>query len=326
MAVLALALVLDWFIGDPDFVWRRIPHPVAGFGRLIEWFDKNRSIAESHPLFTGTSDQRLRRWGAVMLVGLLVLCISIWWILSLVGSFVGPLSFVIEVVVVGVMIAQKSLRDHVEAVETALHKGDVEHGREAVSLIVGRDVSQLEKSGVVKAAIESLAENFSDGVVAPALWYIIGGLPGILFYKAVNTADSMVGHRNKRYEHFGNLPARLDDAMNWPAARLSALLVVFVTLVSEGSNAASEVWSKTRRDAPSHRSPNAGWPEAAFAASLGLSLGGPRRYGMELVDAPMLNPEGLDEARTGHIEKGLALFRGACFSLLGFTGLAWLLI
>ncbi|MEE9314030.1 MAG: adenosylcobinamide-phosphate synthase CbiB [Rhizobiaceae bacterium] len=323
MAILILALILDLFIGDPRWLWQTVPHPVVLFGKVIEYFDKNRSTwnfdslgggeGETEPGFTA---------GLVLLAVLLGVSILIDWLLKLVF---GGWSVVPEILLVGVLIAQKSLMDHVKQVIHGLSNNGVKGGREAVSQIVGRDVSQLNESGVSKAAIESLAENFADGVVAPALWYALFGLPGILIYKAVNTADSMIGHRTPTYEYFGKPAAILDDWMNWPAARLSSLLVVVAMVIGRGGKAAKHVWEITMRDAPGHRSPNAGWPEASFAAALGLSLGGPRNYGDGEIEAITLNPEGRTEATTTDIEKALRLFLRSCFCLLGLCGLLWFL-
>ena len=215
-----------------------------------------------------------------------------------------------------VFLAQKSLYDHVARVAAAFKTTGLAGAREAVSMIVGRDVKRLDESGVSKAAIESLAENFSDGVVAPVFWYVVAGLPGIIFFKAVNTADSMIGHRTERYEYFGKPAARLDDWMNWPAARLSTLLIMASAALARGGTAAKTVWSATLRDAPQHRSPNAGWPETGFAAALNLSLGGPRNYGADQVDGAHLYAEGREFAKPADIDKALSLFLRCCICLI----------
>jgi adenosylcobinamide-phosphate synthase len=233
--------------------------------------------------------------GLVLLAAFAVLCIFVSVFVDWISTIYVWLSWVVELIIVMALIAQKSLYEHVARVRNGLKSGGVEGGREAVSMIVGRDVSQLSVSGVCKAAIESLAENFSDGVVAPIFWYAVLGLPGILFYKAVNTADSMIGHRTEEYEQFGKSSAILDDWMNWPAARLSAGLAWWATLVHQGRKRSESVLKTTRADAPHHRSPNAGWPEAAFAAALEISLGGDRSYGTEMVSARKLNESGRDK-------------------------------
>ncbi|MEM1318126.1 MAG: adenosylcobinamide-phosphate synthase CbiB, partial [Pseudomonadota bacterium] len=225
----------------------------------------------------------------------------------------------LELLIVAVLIAQKSLADHVSAVADGLAKEGLEGGRRAVAMIVGRDVDRLDESGVAAAAIESCAENFSDGIVAPVFWYALLGLPGIVFYKAVNTADSMIGHRDPRHEWFGKPAARLDDAMNWPAARLSAFLVMLAAHVRRNSVSFSTIWNIIRRDAPTHRSPNAGWPEAAFAAHLGIALGGPRVYHDGAVDAPYLNEAGRKLLDADDIRAAVSLLWQCGFLLLGIV-------
>ncbi|MEE9375083.1 MAG: adenosylcobinamide-phosphate synthase CbiB [Rhizobiaceae bacterium] len=323
MAVLTLALVLDLLLGDPRFIWRSLPHPVVLFGKVIEYFDKHRAEwnfdqlgggeGEAEPGFTA---------GLVLLAMLLLLSIGVHFAIIAIGGWLG---FVLELIIVGVLIAQKSMMEHVKVVIEALGHEDINKGREAVSQIVGRDVSTLDKSGISKAAIESLAENFSDGVVAPALWYAVLGLPGILFCKALNTADSMIGHRTLNHEYFGKPAAILDDWMNWPAARLSSLLVMLAMVVSRGKSAAINVWEITLRDAPGHRSPNAGWPEASFASALGIRLGGPRSYGEEVIEAVTLNPEGRSLVSVQDINKALRLFLRACLCLIAFCAFVWFL-
>jgi adenosylcobinamide-phosphate synthase len=216
------------------------------------------------------------------------------------------------------LLAQRSLHAHVARVAAALETGGVEAGRAAVSHIVGRDVSVLDEAGVARAAIESLAENFSDGVVAPAFWLALGGLPGGAIYKAVNTADSMIGHRTPRHEHFGWAAARLDDLLNLPAARLSALLLVAAAALTKGASAA-DASGAVRRDASRHRSPNAGYPESAMAGALGLKLAGPRAYaGVQVEDAFM--GDGRREATAADIRRALSLYRHADALLIALVG------
>ncbi len=205
--------------------------------------------------------------------------------------------------------AQRSLHDHVRAVAIALERDGVEAGRRAVGMIVGRDTAVLDRAGVARAAIESLAENFSDGIVAPAVWLALGGLPGCALYKAANTADSMVGHRSERYAAFGWAAARFDDVVNLPASRLAALWIVIAATLA-GSSAAG-AGRAVRRDASRHRSPNAGWPEAAMAGALGLQLAGPRVYGAVLVEDAFMG-DGRREADAPDIRRALRLYRMAC--------------
>ena len=213
--------------------------------------------------------------------------------------------------------AQRSLWSHVRAVADALERGGLTAGRRAVSHIVGRDPETLDEAGVVRAAIESLAENFSDAVVAPAFWGAALGLPGMVAYKAVNTADSMVGHRTPRHAAFGWASARLDDLVNLPASRLAALWLVLAALIQPGADPAGAVRT-ARRDARRHRSPNAGWPEAAMAGALGLRLNGPRTYGHVRVDDAWMG-DGRAAATPADLRRALALYRRACAIELAFV-------
>lgn len=226
------------------------------------------------------------------------------------------------------LLSQRSLGEHVEAVAVALETGGLEAGRTAVSMIVGRDPEQLDEAGVSRAAIESLAENFSDGIVAPALWLGVGGLAGGVAYKAVNTADSMIGHRTPRHEAFGWASARFDDLVNLPASRLTGLLIVAAAFVMNGADARA-AWQAIRRDAAKHRSPNAGWPEAAMAGALGLALAGPRVYGGVTVDDSFMGEGGRRDADAADIRRALKLYRIADMMLIALFGLAaaaiWLL-
>ncbi|MGI9365284.1 MAG: adenosylcobinamide-phosphate synthase CbiB [Rhizobiaceae bacterium] len=324
MALLTLALLIDLIVGDPDWLWRRVPHPVVLIGKLIDWFEK-QSASQGFSMLTravGISrpQNQLLLLGCSLLIAFLLIAILV----ARIVSNLGMVGWLIELLLVTILLAQRSLYNHVADVANALKTEGLSAARQAVALIVGRDVSQLDESGVSKASIESLAENFSDGVVAPALWYLIGGLPGILFYKAVNTADSMIGHHNERYEYFGKPAAKLDDWLNWPAARLSSAIVVVAVLIGHGGSAAGNVWSATVRDASSHRSPNAGWPETSFAAALNLTLGGARSYDGDAIEAATLYPEGREIARTADIDKSLSLFLTCCICLIGACGLLWL--
>lgn len=217
------------------------------------------------------------------------------------------------------LLAQRSLHDHVARVAEALETGGVAAGRAAVSQIVGRDTASLDKAGVARAAIESLAENFSDGVVAPAFWLALGGLPGGALYKAVNTADSMIGHRSPRYARFGWAAARLDDLVNLPASRLAALLIVASAAATRGASPLG-AWRAVRRDASLHRSPNAGYPEAAMAGALGLKLAGPRLYGGAPVDDAFMGDGRRDDVGAADIRAALALYRRADALLIALMG------
>jgi adenosylcobinamide-phosphate synthase len=212
--------------------------------------------------------------------------------------------------IASVLIAQRSLYQHVAEVRSAFAEGGLAEARAAVSMIVGRDPEQLDEAGVSRAAIESCAENFSDGVVAPVFWLALLGLPGLIAYKAINTADSMIGHRTARHECFGWAAARLDDLVNLIPARLSGLLLAVVAPIANG--AVGIALNVMRRDAPKHRSPNAGWPESATAGALGLALAGPRRYGEHIVDDPFLNADARKEATPDDIGRALDLYVAAC--------------
>ena len=320
MALLAIALIIDWWIGDPDWLWRRVNHPVVWFGAVIDWFDR-KLVACFRKTAAVRANSTSVWWGFALILTLFTFAMAVSAFVYGVFSTAWLLGTIFEVLIIVAFLAQKSLRDHVRRVADALHDDGLDDGRREVAMIVGRDVSQLDESGVSKAAIESLAENLSDGIVAPAFWYAIGGLPGIIFYKAVNTADSMIGHRSKRYEYFGKPAAILDDLMNWIPARLSLLLVMGATALTRGLKNAWLVWTVACNDAPKHRSPNAGWPEAGFAAALGLQLGGPRNYGDDVIDGVTLNAAGRDTTGPEDIGRALGLFRWICLLLLAIIGL-----
>lgn len=305
LLILALALVLDRIVGDPPRLWNRIPHPVVVFGWAISaldhFFNRKRMHSET------------RRFNGVVVIGALLagsLLIG-YAIHEFLGVF-GWFELLIEAVIVALFLAQKSLGDHVAAVSSGLRRGGLEGGRQAVSMIVGRDPATLDEPAVCRAAIESLAENFSDGVVAPVVWYAILGLPGLLAYKMLNTADSMIGHKNTKYLEFGWASARLDDLANWPAARLSIYLIAGGAWISENARAARAVLDVGLRDNGLHRSPNSGWPEAAMAGALGISLAGPRIYGGVRVEEPMINAAGRPVATIVDIDRGLTIFYRAC--------------
>jgi adenosylcobinamide-phosphate synthase len=235
-----------------------------------------------------------------------------------------PFGILVVGLLASTLVAQRSLHRHVADVATALEKNGVAFGRDAVSQIVGRDTAALDTAGIARAAIESLAENFSDAIVAPVIWIAIGGLPGAALYKAVNTADSMIGHRTQRHAAFGWAAARLDDLVNLPASRLSALLLIAAAAVSNGASAGA-AWRAVHRDAAHHRSPNAGYPEAAMAGALGLSLAGPRAYGgVRVEDALMGN--GRRDVNAADIRRALALYRTADAILIALLAVAAVLL
>jgi adenosylcobinamide-phosphate synthase len=299
-------MMIEFSAGYPQALLRAIGHPITWIGRLIAALDRllNRETAEAHR----------RRYAGIVAILLL---------LAIVGSitFVAerellrlPFGLIAVAVIASTLIAQRSLHQHVADVATALEHGGVIAGRAAVAKIVGRDTDALDTAGIARAAIESLAENFSDGVVAPVFWMAIAGLPGAALYKAINTADSMIGHRTPRYAAFGWAAARLDDLVNLPASRLSALLLVAAAALHKNA-AAAAAWRAVVRDASRHRSPNAGYPEAAMAGALGLSLAGTRVYGgVTINDATM--GDGRRDATAADIRRALTLYRYADAILL----------
>ena len=300
--VVVVALAFDALIGDPDWLWRRLSHPVALIGSFIGLLDRSLNLE--------TRSAAQRKFAGVSVV-ILVVAISA---LSgfLIEMALRPIAFgnVLVGLVASTLIAQRSLCQHVARVRSAFTDGGLAEARSAVSMIVGRDPDQLDEAGVCRAAVESCAENFSDGVVAPVFWLALLGLPGLIAYKAINTADSMIGHRSTRYESFGWAAARLDDFVNLIPARLSGLLVAIVAPIAGGTTgkALRGMW----RDAAKHRSPNAGWPESATAGALGLALAGPRRYGERIVDDPFLNAEARKNAMPDDIGRALHLLIAAC--------------
>jgi adenosylcobinamide-phosphate synthase len=302
LLVVLIALMADAVIGDPDALWRRLPHPVTWIGWLIGRLDL--SLNHDHQTFS-----RRKIMGCVALVLLLLISGAAAFALdAILRSLPGhPWT---TGLIASVLIAQNSLYVHVARVRDAFATGGLRAARQAVSMIVGRNPDSLDEAGVARAAIETTAENFSDGVVAPVFWFILFGLPGLVLYKAINTADSMIGHRSPRHEAFGWASAKLDDVVNLVPARIAGVLVALASLLAGGSPVTSLriMW----RDARLHKSPNAGWPEAAMAGALGLALAGPRRYGDRLVDDPFLNATGRAQATANDIASALRVFAGAC--------------
>jgi len=300
--LLLVALALDAAFGEMGPLFRRLPHPVVLIGGAVSALEHRWNDQGGAP-----NGQRAR--GALAVLVLVALAATMGTGFSLLArseSWLWPL----EAFAVAALLAQRSLYDHVRAVADGLDRDGLAGGRKQVRHIVGRDPDSLDAPGVGRAAIESLAENFSDGVVAPAFWYLLLGLPGIAVYKTVNTLDSMIGHKTARYLHFGMVAARLDDAMNLVPARLSGSFIAIAALVVPRARAGAALASMLR-DAGKHRSPNAGWPEAAMAGALGLKLAGPRRYPGEVVDAPFIGP-GTPDVTSGDIRRALALYVASC--------------
>jgi len=263
--ILFIAMLLDAIFGEPRWLWDRVAHPAIMIGKAIGWADRRLNNGNA------------RAKGIIVLVALVL---GGWWIGGIIEWF-GALP---TVLLAAILIAQKSLVDHVKAVGQALRRS-VTEGRTEVAKIVGRDTKEMSEPEVARAAIESAAENLSDGVIAPVFWFLIAGLPGLLVYKAVNTADSMIGYKNEKYEDFGWASARFDDLLNWIPARLTAFLIML-------SKADFTFGASLREDAQLHRSPNAGWPEAAMARVLDIALSGPRSYDGEMREFPYVNEFG----------------------------------
>jgi adenosylcobinamide-phosphate synthase len=317
MSALALlvGLLLDRRFGEPDWLWRHVPHPIVAMGALVSMLDRR--------LNGDKGDPQRQRWSGIAAVVVLVgtgtaVGLAVAWCAALLG----PLAIVVDALVIAVLLAQKSLADHVGQVGDGLRAGGLQGGRAAVAMIVGRDPQTLDEPGVCRAAIESLAENSSDGVVAPALWYLMAGLPGIIVYKLVNTADSMIGNRSPRHVDFGRAAARFDDAMNWAPARLTAALIAITVLLWHGGRRARTVAGVVARDARLHRSPNSGWPESGFAGALGLALSGPRIYGSDIAKEPFLNASGRREATAIDIDRAIKLFWQMCSLGTGLVAVA----
>lgn len=316
-AALALfAMLIELCIGYPERLVRVIGHPVTWIGALIGGLDR---------LFSRDMTPALRRLAGILAVAIALSVVAAitfvvqWQLLRL------PFGIVPVAVLASALIAQRSLHRYVANVASALERQDLDAGRKAVSHIVGRDTARLDRAGIARAAIESLAENFSDGIVAPVFWLVVAGLPGAALYKAINTADSMIGHRTPRYADFGWSAARLDDLVNLPASRFAALLLILGSVLCNDASAGT-AWRAVWRDAARHRSPNAGYPEAAMAGALGLSLAGPRFYaGISVEDAFM--GDGRREAEAKDIRRALALYRCADAILLALlAGLTAVLI
>ncbi len=279
------ALLLDAAFGEPKVIWDRYPHPAVLMGRAVDWVDAS---------FNRGPTPRLN--GAVCMAALGFSAMTLGFAIHLIPDF-----GVIEVVIAAILLAQKSLVDHVRAVARAL-RVSLADGRRAVAMIVGRDTAAMDEPAIARAAIESAAENLSDGVIAPAFWFLILGLPGLLLYKITNTADSMIGHRTPRHEEFGWAAARFDDLLNWVPARITAALIA----ITHGHRDAAPIL----RDGPLHRSPNAGWPEAAMAVVLNVALSGPRSYHGKRTDFPWVWPEGRRDAGAADIDRACsALWR-----------------
>ncbi|MDD7970778.1 adenosylcobinamide-phosphate synthase CbiB [Roseinatronobacter alkalisoli] len=299
-AMMLVAMALDVLLGWPDWLYRRIGHPVTWIGAMISHLERSWNV--------GTASAAARKRRGVAAAVLVITCagglaLTIQWMLPAgwVGAVLGGL-------LAWPLLAIRSMHDHVAAVLRPLASGDLPGARRAVSMIVGRDPSQLDSAGIARAATESLAENTSDGIMAPLFWGVVAGLPGVAAYKAINTLDSMVGYRTPRFADFGWASARIDDLANLIPARLTGLVFALVSTRPRAALACM------LRDAGQHRSPNAGWPEAAMAGALGIRLSGPRAYAGEMTGDPFVNAICPDPT-AGDLRKGLALYRRGILAL-----------
>lgn len=290
---LVFAMLLDAIFGEPCFLWDRLPHPAVLMGRLVAFLDRTLNMG---------NDRKSKG-----VLALAILCFSA----AVLGSVLSQLGWVIEIIVAAILLAQKSLVDHVKAVATGL-RISIAQGRFAVSMIVSRDTKDMTESQIARAAIESAAENFSDGVIAPAFWFLIGGLPAMLVYKFVNTADSMIGYKTKKYLEFGWASARFDDVLNWIPARISMLLIV--AFAKQPINLKAII-----SEAKQHKSPNAGWPEAAMARAIDVALAGPRSYDGKLQQLPWVNETGRQSITANDVDSATRI-------LWRTWNLAWVLI
>jgi adenosylcobinamide-phosphate synthase len=305
----ALALLIERYVGYPKAIYNVIGHPVEWIGKLIGWLDYRFNLEED--------TEKESRLAGLLTIGVVCAVVAvpaliIQWVTS---HFM--FGWIINGLIGTVMLSQKSLRDHVLDVGAAFRQS-LSHAQKAVGKIVGRDPKLLDESGVTRAALESLAENTSDGIVAPVFWYCLLGLPGLFIYKAINTADSMIGHKTTRFQHFGWAAAKLDDIVNWPAARISGFLIATAARFNgqeNGKARAQAAISAMFRDAKKHSSPNAGWPESAMAGALGLSFGGPRSYDGDTVNLPWLG-DGRKSLSRADLSSGIALYDKALIILM----------
>jgi adenosylcobinamide-phosphate synthase len=295
--IFLLAITLDAILGEPDWLWSRIPHPIQIVGDCIKWFDETLNKS---PL------QKVK--GFVVVAILVITSGILGWAISALPDY-----GLLEAIIVAILLAHKSLIQHVMNVAVALAK-DLNLGRQEVAKIVGRTTDYMQPSDVARAAIESAAENFSDGVIAPALWYLFFGLPGIIIYKVVNTADSMIGYQTEKHSNFGYAAAKLDDILNWIPARLTSLMICLTSDPREHMDTVLD-------DAPLHRSPNAGWPEAAMASVLGIALAGPRFYDGHKTDYPYVNAGARHQLEPDDIRRAVAKLN---FVWIGFATLLFL--
>lgn len=311
LIIMLIALGVEAYLGEARFVFRFVKHPVVLIGDLINLFDQKLNRESRSDM-----DRAIRGFLTVILI-----C-GICGVIGCAVAWTGrnhPWGWVIECILTISLIAQRGLYNAVHRVGKALRDDSLESARDAVSHIVGRDPAQLDEHGVARASIESLAENFGDGVVAPVFWYVLFGFPGLLIYKAINTMDSMIGHKSPKYKAFGFSAARIDDIVNIIPARLAALFLCLAALFVPTANAYRSL-KVMLRDAGKHRSPNAGWPEGAMAGALNLALAGPRRYADMVVKDPWVG-DGKAKATHRDIRRALYLYFVACLINAGWVAM-----
>lgn len=292
LLVVLLAMALDAIFGDPDRIWGRYKHPAVLMGDVIDWLDAKLNRG---------SQRKVMGFVAIIAASLLALTIGVLVVLLPNDGIIGMINGVLQALIAATLLAFNGLVKHVSAVAVEL-EDSLEKGREAVSHIVGRETADMNESDVSRAAIESAAENLSDAVIAPLFWFLVLGMPGLLLYKMVNTADSMIGHKSEKYIDFGYASAKLDDLLNWAPARLTGFLIC----LAYGSK---DAMNTMIYQADLHRSPNAGWPESATAGVLEISLAGPRIYDGEMTDDPYLNPSGRRDLIVSDIDDAVGVLK-----------------
>ena len=302
LLVLILAIIVDAVAGDPRWLYSRIPHPIVIIGHQIELFDRFFNRAHYSPV--------TRKLLGV--ISVLIIVSSAWLVGWLIAWSCNQVSFgvLLQALIVSIFLAQNSLYQHVASVAKACKADDLIDARSQISHIVGRDPNSLDQRAIGRAAIESLSENFSDGVVAPIFWYVVGGLPALIAYKALNTSDSMIGYLTDKYADFGWCAARFDDAANFIPARLSAFIITIAAFIIPSATGKS-AFTTAIRDAKKHRSKNAGWPEAAMAGALGIKIAGPRNYDGILVEDAWMG-DGIANVDASHIFMALRIYCVAC--------------
>ena len=302
LLVLILAIIVDAVAGDPRWLYSRIPHPIVVIGHQIELLDR---------FFNRTHYLPVTR-KLLGVISVLIIISSAWLIGWLIAWSYNQVSFgvVLQALIVSIFLAQNSLYQHVKSVAKACKADDLIDARSQISHIVGRDPNSLDQRAIGRAAIESLSENFSDGVVAPIFWYVVGGLPALIAYKALNTSDSMIGYLTDKYADFGWCAARFDDAANFIPARLSAFIITIAAFIIPSATG-NRAFTTAIRDAKKHRSKNAGWPEAAMAGALGIKIAGPRNYDGILVEDAWMG-DGIANVDASHIFMALRIYCVAC--------------